>query len=777
MQLKRVMLILGISLLLSACRSGDFLEFQPMGNCWQLSPGQFSRLAETLSKADEDEREKLIDKVYSIADSIASANQDGTLLVFSDAMEQTFYQVTSPLRNDALYLKILERERECESLMSFDYRRIDWKSGVIRANMEGSRIADIPLYDINGSETSLHRLLDRQTVIMVYGEACEACTELMRDAVSSKALKEASEKGELRLISIYTGNDEAEFASKSAVLSGWENYIDLMQVVRYENKFDSRLVPSLYLVSDKKMVKLKGVRTVREVVEDLNNPALHTRRIKLNQGEQVWGGRIADGKFMPFGEGFQTTLYSNGGNQVMPLLITTDGRYVWSDAPYEFYIEGSELVIENALAAVETGFAGADLADAYHYGQRRFFPSDGKLPPVKFFECPQYNTWIELQYNQNQKDVLEYARGIVRNGLPVGIIMIDDTWMEDYGKWVFHPGRFPDPKAMCDELHRMGFKVMLWVCPFVSMDQYRIWAEINSFNGFVGKKGAGVYPVEWWNGISAELDYSNPQSVEWFDRQLSHLCDKYGVDGFKFDAGDFGFLPEDSRTERNLQPYEYSQAFAAFADKYPYNEYRACWRDGGKAVVQRLHDKSHNWDALRALIPEMLAANLMGYWYSCPDMIGGGSFASFLPGCVIDQDLIVRSAQTHALMPMMQFSVAPWRILDREHLNAVLESVQIRQKLMPTIMELVNRASKTGEPIVTPLEYRFPHLGYAQIKDEFLLGDEILVAPMLEKGFTRKVILPPGEWKTDDGKVYAGGQTVEINVPLERIPYFTLVEN
>ena len=91
----------------------------------------------------------------------------------------------------------------------------------------------------------------------------------------------------------------------------------------------------------------------------------------------------------------------------MPLLITTDGRYVWSEAPFDFHIEDSELVIENALAAVETGFAGADLADAYHYGQRRFFPSDGKLPPVKFFECPQYNTWIELQYNQNQKDVLE----------------------------------------------------------------------------------------------------------------------------------------------------------------------------------------------------------------------------------------------------------------------------------------------------------------------------------------------------------------------------------
>jgi len=109
------------------------------------------------------------------------------------------------------------------------------------------------------------------------------------------------------------------------------------------------------------------------------------------------------------------------------------------------------------------------------------------MPPAEFYRVPQYNTWIELMYNQNQEGVLNYARGILANGLPAGIIMIDDTWQEDYGKWNFHPGRFPAPKAMCDELHRLGFKVMLWICPFESMDQYQICHKIESFGGFLNE--------------------------------------------------------------------------------------------------------------------------------------------------------------------------------------------------------------------------------------------------------------------------------------------------
>ena len=97
------------------------------------------------------------------------------------------------------------------------------------------------------------------------------------------------------------------------------------------------------------------------------------------------------------------------------------------------------------------------------------------------------------------------------------------------------------------------------------------------------------------------------------------------------------------------------------------------WKMGGQPLGERLSDKAHSWTDLRKLIPDMTLEGLMGYPFSCPDMIGGGEFTSFLPGTTIDQELIVRSAQCQALMPMMQFSVAPWRVLDQAHLKAVLK--------------------------------------------------------------------------------------------------------
>ena len=168
----------------------------------------------------------------------------------------------------------------------------------------------------------------------------------------------------------------------------------------------------------------------------------------------------------------------------------------------------------------------------------------------------------------------------------------------------------------------------------------------------------------------------------------------------------------------------------------------------------------------------MMAANLMGYWFCCPDMIGGGSFASFLPGCTINQDLIVRSAQIHALMPMMQFSVAPWRILDKAHLDAILGSISTRENLLGEIKEILQKSAETGSPAVSPLEFHFPAQGLDEIKDQYMLGDKIMVAPMCTEGFSRTVTLPYGRWKADDGKIYKGGRTITIDVPLDRIPYF-----
>ena len=197
---------------------------------------------------------------------------------------------------------------------------------------------------------------------------------------------------------------------------------------------------------------------------------------------------------------------------------------------------------------------------------------------------------------------------------------------------------------------------------------------------------------------------------------------------------------------------------------------------GGRPLAQRLHDKPCRWgaDGLGSLIPESIAQGLIGAVYNCPDMIGGGDVAYVLDGAEVDQELFVRFAQCSALFPMMQFSMAPWRVLDAEHLAAVRSAVELRQSLLPDLMALVRHAADTGEPILRPLAYH-PR-GYDTVHDQFLLGEDLLVAPVLDRGArSRTVLVPPGRWVDADGGDVTGPAEIEVPVTLTSLPWWRRV--
>ena len=494
--------------------------------------------------------------------------------------------------------------------------------------------------------------------------------------------------------------------------------------------------------------------------------------VKTNKETLWWAGIIREGHKMPLQNGYTADLYGQcWRNQLQPLLLSTSGELVWSEEPFRFRMEKDAILFDKIHDSLQYRKAGDDLREAYLYASEHYFPPSGKTPPELFFTAPQYNTWIELTYNQNQEDVLTYARSIIANGMPPGIIMIDDTWQEDYGKWNFHKNRFADPKKMIEELHKLGFKVMVWICPFVSPDS-DVYRALEKKGAFLTDDTGKPAMVRWWNGVSAKLDLTHPEGTAWLKSELDGLIKDYEVDGFKLDAGDSRFYTE-VNASKDISPNAHTELFAKVGLDYPFNEYRATWKMGGQPLVQRLHDKNHDWKDLEKLIPQMLLEGLMGYPFSCPDMIGGGQYTSFLDGATIDQELVVRSTQVHALMPMMQFSVAPWRVLDEEHFKGVLKVVALREKFKGNILRLAKEAAITGEPIVRSMEYVFPHTGLANVSDQFMLGDSVLVAPFLESGEgIRTVFLPKGEWKADDNKVYKGNREIEVHVPLNRLPYF-----
>ncbi len=366
-----------------------------------------------------------------------------------------------------------------------------------------------------------------------------------------------------------------------------------------------------------------------------------------------------------------------------------------------------------------------------------------------------------------------------------GVIMIDDNWADYYGRFDFRSDRFINAAAMIDTLHSMGFKVMLWVSPFVSPDTEvarellakKLLLMANKVKTGNPEKDADEPAIiTWWNGYSAVLDFTNPDAIKWFKGRLDHMVDTYHLDGFKFDAGDADFYPANAVSFKPATPNEHSRLWGELGLYYPLNEYRAMWKMGGEPLVQRLRDKKHNWEDLQKLIPDLTTAGLLGYQFTCPDMIGGGEYGSFIGRDKLDEQLVVRSAQCSALMPMMQFSVAPWRVLSKQNLAAVKKAVDIRAKYTPYIMQLVKQAAKTGEPITRSMEYEFPNQGLAEVSGQFMLGNKYLVAPMVANGNTKTIYLPKGKWKSDLGKTVKGPAMIEMDVAADRLPVFELIK-
>ena len=506
----------------------------------------------------------------------------------------------------------------------------------------------------------------------------------------------------------------------------------------------------------------------------------NTLVVPMQEGEKWWGSVTDLGRVMPFDRETEIRFNhqtQNFNNQTTPLLVSNKGRYIWSDSPLAVEIKDGQINVTAARGKVECVEAGSSLREAFVAASKAHFPATGTVPPELFFSVPQYNTWIELIYNQNQADVMKYAQSIVDNGFPTGILMVDDNWQKYYGNFEFRPDRFPDPKGMVAKLHEMGFKVMLWVSPFVSPDsqEYRYLRD----KGYLVMKADGSGPaiLDWWNGLSACYDLSNPEAFAYFTDILKGMQQEYGIDGFKFDAGD----PERYQA-KDIMPYdgrsfdtEQTELWARFGLQFPYNEFRACWKMGGEALVQRLGDKSYSWRGVASLVPSMISAGLLGHPYTCPDMIGGGEYGSFLnvDQDKFDQSLIVRSCQIHSMMPMMQFSVAPWRILSPENLEICKTYALLHQEIGAYILECAEQASLTGEPIVRAMDYVFPGEGFEDCNDQYMLGDRYLVAPVMDEGTSRPVKLPKGRWQDENGKVYKGGKTYMLDVPLERLPRFT----
>ena len=510
------------------------------------------------------------------------------------------------------------------------------------------------------------------------------------------------------------------------------------------------------------------------------------------ENEYWWGGLISEAEKMPYDceTVFKTDLERDKITQAAPLYLSSKGRYIWCEESFVIEFNKGHVIAESdyEILLVE---AGKTLREAYIGAMKNHFPfKEGIYTPREFYEHPQFNTWMELIKEQKQDEIIKYAEEVIEHGYKPGIFIIDGGWQQRQGTWEADPQMLYDPKKLADRLHELGFIVMIWVSPFINpegktfLDLYINYAvegqadkHLLKHKHMVRHKDGDVAIQKWWSGFSAIYNFTSEADREHMAKQLAHLMDDYGFDGFKFDGGSYkpqSFL-RGTDFLGDYTPSQLNNAWMEFASSYKYHEVKDSWKQCGKPIIQRLFDKLHSWDknGLNCLIPHGCFIGLIGSPFVCPDMIGSGSWTAFLSGN-FDEELFIRMAECSALFPMMQFSSLPWRHLSENAQKICKNMAELHERMYPEIEKILTNTEKTGEPMIRSMEYMYPNHGYERINTQFMLGENILVAPVVTKGeVVKEVYIPEGTWiEQNTNQAYVGPCKAMVDAPIERLPWF-----
>lgn len=418
------------------------------------------------------------------------------------------------------------------------------------------------------------------------------------------------------------------------------------------------------------------------------------------------------------------------------------------------------------------------------------FPVRGAAaaPPPRLLADPIWTTWARYKDGVTQADVLAFAAEIVSRGLPRSVMEIDDRWSVAYGDMAFDPVKFPDPAGMVERLHAMGFLVTLWVLPFASATSAAVQADVATrppadayFFRDRADGGGRVATFDWWQPTpAAAIDLTNPAAAADLLARLQALAAATGVDGFKFDGGEACFLPpHPAFHDPAATATDYTRAYVQrVASAFPLSEVRAGVRGCQAAPpLTRLFDRFSSWgtaNGLASVIPAALTAGLLGYPFVLPDMVGGNDYGEGPPSA----ELMVRWAQASVAMPAVQLSIAPWSFGEAVG-DAVAAALRWRTHYFGRrVAAAAPAAAAAGVPIVRPVWWGSDADatgtagcgsgdGAARplgddilcIADAFLLGADVLVAPVVAHGVrARDVWLPPGAWRRVDLKRLAAGE-------------------
>ena len=439
------------------------------------------------------------------------------------------------------------------------------------------------------------------------------------------------------------------------------------------------------------------------------------------------------------------------------------------------------------------------------------------LPPDWVFR-----PWMSAnEWNTDARIRSEVERSLAE-GIPVGVIVIE-AWSDEatfvafrdavyavhadgaphhLADFTFPPdGAWPDPQGLVAWLHERGVRVLLWQVPLLKTrpaphGQARIDRDVMVERGF-GVRDAEGRPYRnrgWWFPGALLPDWTNPEAKQWWLEKRRYLVEEVGIDGFKTDGGEHAWghdlrYADGSRGDvtNNLYPVLSAAAYHDLlrsAGKDPVTFSRAGFTGAGTYPLHWAGDENSTWDAFRASIVAGVTAGASGVFFWGWDLAG---FSGEIPSA----ELYLRAAAMAALCPIMQYHAefnhhrqpsgdrTPWNIAERTGDPRVLPAyrrlAQLRERLLPYLISQASLSVERRLPLMRALLFDWPDDPEIWLHPfQYLLGDHLLVAPVVQAGVDRwPVYLPRGDWiDAWTGELVSGPGVEERSAPLDEIPVY-----
>ena len=391
---------------------------------------------------------------------------------------------------------------------------------------------------------------------------------------------------------------------------------------------------------------------------------------------------------------------------------------------------------------------------------------------------------LQSRYGYRNREELEsIARTFRAKRLPCDALILDLYWFARMGDLAFNAADWTNPSEMIAGLAEQGFRVMLIEEPFITVDSANYPHARD--NGYLTRHPDGSsYEFDFWPGRCGLVDFSNPAAREWWTEKHRSLIE-LGVDGWWTDLNEPTVHFEDmahhggsAAAVHNVVALYMHQAIFEAQQRYaPHRRFFILSRSafpGAQRYGAGLWsgDVDMTFAALRKQVAVGLSAGMAGFPLWGSD-IGGFGFGG---NCTTE--LYIRWFQFGAFCPLCRPHGDQTELREPWQFGPECEAIcrkylELRYRLLPYIYSVAHEACTTGVPMIRPLVLEFPGDPHVpNLKDQYLFGPEIMVAPILDEGAAeRTVYLPAGVWIdfwTDD--VYTGPGFVKVTAPLETLP-------